>query len=68
MVHEINALTLTVCSSPHLNPMQRVRYVLLNDTRTTMKTTAETFLALVKTVAISAERARGFTSSTIMTE
>lgn len=33
-----------------------------------MEATAETFLALVKAVAISTERARGFTSSTIMTE
>jgi hypothetical protein len=33
-----------------------------------MEATAETFLALIKAVAISTERARGFTSFTIMAE
>ena len=36
--------------------MQRMRYVLFNNTRLTMEARTETFLALVKAVTISTER------------
>jgi hypothetical protein len=45
-----------------------MRYVLFNDARLTMEARTKTFLALVKAVTISTERARRFTGSTIMTE
>jgi hypothetical protein len=56
-VCEINALTHTVYNSTHVNPMQRMRCMLFNDTCLTMEATAKTFLALVKAIAISTEQA-----------